>query len=238
MTRLLLVVLLAAGCGESTKSIVEKEKAAAEPRLAQIAAIAADVPKQPPAKGETFTLPQGVALHFRWAAPEHNASVTYDHALPDPCGTAELHWKDKPNAPDYLGPLDTASDWLRPASCLVKTGKWWRDTENIPPEMVKEAFTRLARTKYLVVVRVAEAKCPVIGEDSTFEGGHMAGDALVYEVEGAKLLGSFSWQVESKDTVEVKGGGQADQLMYDLLTDAAWVLRDKLGKAGPGTPPP
>ena len=86
------VFLLACGGGKTAKKVVDSHRAAAEPILAQLAALAPVVEKAPPVTENKLEVPAGVKLDFGFiVGSNHNASVVYLPRMTAPCD-AKMTW--------------------------------------------------------------------------------------------------------------------------------------------------
>jgi hypothetical protein len=246
----LVLALAACGSSKSAKDIAESQRATAEPILAQVATIGQAARTQAPITGDGIHLPTGVKLDFiPYDNPAFNAGIAYPAELADPCAGA-VSWDANPMRPDrdrsMRPPLGDAN-WLRVTSCLL-AGK----SQGEGSDLAAEAFAHLAKIQYLLVIRPTEARRPEVAgmtqaeldeytrsgklppDRETFSGGRFAGDALLYELATAKLLGGFAFAYESADKVEVVSDDQSE-VAYALLSDARFGIVETLGKLTPGT---
>src|SRR6266545_1794455 len=245
---LLLLVVATAGCGGgSPSSIADRRRAQAEPKIAALRALAADVDRRPPVTADGWTLPAGEKLDFIWHKnPAHNASIAYAVHLADPCTENDLKYDNLDTSDNrFYGPLDDSENWLRGPACLLQNGTWLHGVKDVEAAQVNAAFDRLAATKYALIVRIRTAARPTLveseikaGELETFHPGRVAGDALLYEVASGRLLGGFAFDVTSTEKVEVYDRDMHSQLESSLLTDLGSAMRDKIGKLPPGGVPP
>lgn len=94
----------------------------------------------------------------------------------------------------------------------------------------KDAFTRCIDVKYLLAIRVTRATKPerapnVDGKGSTsFRGGSVEGDVLVYRLEDAKHLGGFRFSAKSSAEADYQ------KLAEDLASNVGKAIDEAISK--------
>lgn len=246
-----LTLLILAGCGgESVQSIVDAHRAAATAQLAKIAALAPAVEKQPLLTQDAWKVPAGVRLDFvpfgetydsdmrRAPSAKYNTAVVFEHQLAKPSTAEPLYWESAAKDLFLLSGIDHTDRWLLDPACVLETTRGRYDSEPVP-SLLAEGFDWLERTKYLLVLRLRTRQPPGLileeleaGEMKTFSGGRIAGDALLFEIDGATCLGGVAIEGRSDDQVEVRNAGVHSQLRLKLAANTEEVLKQKLAAIG------
>lgn len=226
---LVLVYLFALGCGGS-QDVVAKHRAAAEPQLTHIAAIAKAVAAAPPTTVDRLEVPAGVVLDLKvvdigakfepgTGAPpnaKYNTAIVNEALLTRGCQPA-------PDGEWFRINSDAADEWLKGSACAL-AGKDAGD-----PATVDGYLHRLERTRYLLVLRTKVLDRPKLAGGKTFTRGHVVGDALLFEIASEKALGGFGFEFQSADAVDVsKLYDEHDELTTKFLEDADQGIRAKL----------
>ena len=236
------------GCGETVKSVADKHRAASQPKLDKLKVIAAAAQNQAPVTRDSFDLPPGVKLDFsQMVDRQHNALIANLMYLANPCNAESQAWTPDNLPPGpynrFRAPLDQSDPLLRDPGCVLATGKGVHGEP--APSVLNDAFIRMERTLYVLVLRVRRAVRPQLSlaeiearKVETFTAGEIEGDALLYEVETGKYLGGIALNVRNKDKTTVRTKAIADQLEAQLLQAASDALYRKIIELNPGSQPP
>lgn len=248
--RYLPIVLLLAGCGgESASTLADAHREAASKKLTQIAALAPIVERQPPLTEDVWNLPDGLKLDFVPHAqtfldngmpapnPNYNAALAFQEHIANPSDGESLEWQS--GSKDlFLLLVDKSDQWLLEPACLLATGKGRYGSEPVIDNM-KRGFDWLERTKYLLVLRLPTRQPPGLilqelqaGEMKSFTSGHVAGDAVLYDLESGALLGGFVIDATSRSEEEVRNADVHGQLRRKLSDAVNEMIQDKLSKVG------
>jgi hypothetical protein len=235
------VSLALIACGDSSKDLVTKNKAAIEGQLAKLRTLSADVDKRPPIENDALEVPAGTKLDFQHNG---NTQTVYPGYLTDPCAGKEIHWVEEGREPTHetqilVLPYDRMSSWLIEPACILLTGKGQYGGEMTAPDNVKMELEALAKVKFVLVPRL-EFKRPTynIDEDGkvrTFNPGTITGDALVYDLTTAKYLGGFTLAATNANEVEDSSHSVFTSLQNELIDQTNTQIRDKLQKLAPET---
>lgn len=243
------VFTASAGCAESVKAVADKHRAASQPKLDKLKALAAAAQQQPPVIRDSFDLPPGVTLDFSQQVDrkdQHNALSVNVMYLADPCNADDQPWTPDPLPPgrdNYFRPPLDQSELLRGPGCVLARGPdaWGEQS----PLVLNDAFIRMEKMLYVLVLRVRRAVRPVLPPTEmeapkveTFIAGEIEGDALLYEIESGKYLGGMALDIRSKEKTMVRARAVADQLRSQLLQDASNTLYKKILELNPGSQPP
>jgi hypothetical protein len=214
-----LCLLLLAACKSPEQKLADAHGPKIAATLKSIAALSPLVEKQP-------ALPAP-----RWpiagAKVGTNTGVVWSNQLTDPC----THWYTT-YAPDNGGndfihiKQDQSEYWLTKPACAVAGNK------DKMGGFRQDDVDTLLGMKYVLVLHPTQKKAPRIdaGEASAsvdeylktgkgknvehFSSGRIAGDALLYELATAKLVGGFPFDASSSDTVKTKTDFK--ELVFDL----------------------
>jgi hypothetical protein len=247
------VFLVACGGGKTAKKVVDDHRAAADPILAQLAALAPVIEKAPPVTENKLEVPAGVKLDFGFiVGAKHNASVVYLPRMTAPCD-AKMTWPKAPadaRAIEFSAPLEKADLWIQAPACALRG-------EATPigddADLLEERFKNLEATKYVLVIKTTTMIHPAMtplteeewkkvsggdykaGERTTFTPGKLAGEARLYELATQKPLGGFTFSHESAPTVKVSGTDETGALGNALTQDAGFGIMKTLTTLAPGT---
>jgi hypothetical protein len=251
MRHLALFLLLAACGGESAASLAEAHRAAGTAKLAKIAALAPLVAAQPLLTADAWQLPPGERLDFvaftgnltkegkREPNPTYNAAIAYEDHLAKPATAENMSWQHGKDL--FLLMCDSSDEWLIGTACLFETGLGRYGSEPVVYNL-ESGLSALERMKYLLVLRLRTRQPPNLvmselqaGQMKSFEGGRVAGDAVLYDVEHGTMLGGFTVDAGSDAEVEVRNSRVHDQLQLKLAANANEQIKSKLALVG--TPP-
>lgn len=246
---LLALLLLSACGGTSVGEFAEAHRAAASAKLAQIAALAPLVAEQPRLTAVEWKLPAGLRLDFdpfadqyaddgtRMPNPAYNTAIAYEQHLAKPAEAKNLEWESH-SGDLFLLLVDRSESWLIEPACLLESGRGRYGSDPVV-ENLKGGLDWLERTKYLLVLRLPSRKPPGLvlselqaGEMKSFEGGQVAGDAVLYDLENGACLGGFALDVSSASEVEVRKSGVHTQLQLALSGAVDRRIREELAKVG------
>jgi hypothetical protein len=238
----LLLLLLIAGCGDSAKDVVAKNKAAIQAQVSRLAALAGDVGSRAPVTADKLEVPGGLKLNFRFGEPGFNTVVAYPGFLEDSCDGKELHWFEEGRARShetrvFAPPLDSAGAWLTPLTCILAKGEG-----EYPPKLehIKLTLGYLAEVKFVLVPRLKFVR-PVYeidpdGKVRRFRSGTITGDVLLYDLASAKYLGGFTIAAQNEDTVKArKSDDLFNTLQINLIRQAGDAIKAKLAALAPQT---
>lgn len=242
-----LALFLAACGGPSASELAEAHRSAATAQLSKIAALAPIVAAQPPLTSVEWKLPAELRLDFepfaqqyaddgsRLPNPTYNTAIAYEQHLAKPSEAQSLEWQSG-SKDIFLLLVDRSDSWLIEPACLLATGRGRYGSEPVVDNL-KNGFSWLERTKYLLVLRLPTRKPPGLvlselqaGEMKTFEGGQVAGDALLFEIASGAYLGGFAIDVRSANELEVRNSGVHTQLQLALSGDVDRLLEAELAK--------
>jgi hypothetical protein len=247
---LLLACLLLSACGgPSASQLAEQHRAAASAKLAKIAALAPLVAAQPRLTGVEWKLPANLRLDFtpfadqyaadgtRLPSPTYNTAIAYEQHLAKPSEAQNLTWES--HSQDlFLLMVDRSESWLIEPACLLESGRGRYGSDPVV-ENLKSDLVWLEQTKFLLVLRLATRKPPGLvlseleaGEMKTFQGGQVAGDALLFDIESGACLGGFAIDVRSGSEIEVSNSRVHTQLQLALSGDVDRRIREELAKVG------
>jgi hypothetical protein len=248
--RSLLLLLLLAGCGgRSATQLAEMHRAAASAKLSKIAALAPLVAQQPRLSGVDWKLPEGLRLDFvpfaeqyaedgtRLPNPAYNAAIAYEQHLAKPSAAEYPKWGSNSHDLFFLT-IDRSPSWLIETACLLETGRGRQGSDPVVDNLVND-LGWLERTKYVLVLRLPTRESPSLvlseleaGEMKSFEGGQVAGDAVLYDVELGTFLGGFALDVSSQSELEVRNSGVHGQLQLALAGNVESRIQEELAKVG------
>ena len=247
------VFLMACGGGKTAKKVVDSHRAAAEPILAQLAALAPIVDKAPPVTENKLEVPAGVKLDFGFiVGSNHNASVVYLPRMTAPCDAKTTWPKVAGDAREieFSAPLEKAELWIQDPACSLRGGTVRGGDD---ADLLEERFQKLESTKYVLVIKTTTMVHPAMtalteeewkkvsggdykaGEKTTFTPGKLAGEARLYEIATQKPLGGFRFSHESAPTVKVNNSDQTGALGTELTQDAGFGIMKTLTTLAPGT---
>ncbi len=133
-----------------------------------------------------------------------------------------------------------SEDWdltLTIADFLKKRGRSMSGDLRLNEYCVTNAFKRLQRVKYLLVVRVKDYWPATDNFGDTFSPGRAAGDALLYEIAGAKFLGALAFKATNSDVAVLSESESSEELKKDLGSNMADAIQAQLKEHIPGTKP-
>ncbi|MEZ6235378.1 MAG: hypothetical protein R3B68_14425 [Phycisphaerales bacterium] len=170
-----------AGCTRTTEDVTSQHRDAAQGQLARLAAVVENA--------------RSAASVTEATGFEGVAGVAFDdHDTDAPPGNARVLW---------LTAFDDPGEHVDPRHwSYAEHAGWWRQTaqaldgslpENLAalPNRVERRFEELEAAEYVLVIRTEHLTEPAHSSGSLFSLGAFAGDALLYRVENAELLGSF-----------------------------------------------
>ena len=245
--------LISCGGGKTTAKVVDGHRAAAEPILAQLAALAPVVEKAPPVTENKLEVPAGVKLDFGFiVGAKHNASVVYLPRMTAPCDVKMTWPKVSSDARElvFSAPLEKAELWIQTPACALR-GQPTPIGDDA--DLLEERFQTLEATKYVLVIKTTTMVHPamtpmteeewkkVVGGDykagtkTTFTPGKLAGEARLYELATQKPLGGFTFSHESAPKVKVTNNDQTGTLGNELTQDAGFGIMKTLTTLAPGT---
>ena len=84
------------------------------------------------------------------------------------------------------------------------------------PDMVHKLFGQFLATKYVLVLRTLSYVPAQIVAGKTFRAGTYAGEVLVYQLAGQRLLGGFRFDAKSSQSVSTRAGRDKQNLAADM----------------------
>ena len=194
---IVVALALTASCGgESIGKMVDRHRAAAQPVLDQIKALAPAVQKQPVVTATEWKLPAGVRLDFSPRGATYNAAIAFVEHVTALCDSEWKNWKAGDRGSDLFDPQVHQQEWMLDPACLLTKGKaWWNEEPS--KDILEENLTQFERTKYILVLRLADLAKPGLvykeleqGKMEHFEPGHVRGDAVLFEIATGTYLGA------------------------------------------------
>lgn len=88
----------------------------------------------------------------------------------------------------------------------------------------------IQRVRYVLVLRAHEVVEPKLttGLITKFDGGKVAGDALLYDLDGAKYLGGFAFSANNSAEINASVEHKESSLRGDLIRNAANAIQEQL----------
>lgn len=206
----LLLPLLLAACGPSADDLINEYRPQAEPRMAAVAGVA-----------------KAAAAHSAELA-EPSVQLTFGDGRDAAIVHLELLDEDPKTKPDL--DFHIVNFWLEfPRDCLAGRADF-----DIDADAVRSGFDQLLALKYLVVIRTRLFAAPVSTDDKSFSPGLWQGEVLVYEIEGAKLLGGYSVSAGNDAEVTVNTQSVDSWLRSNLWENARKEVKKVLEKHAKG----
>ncbi len=211
----LAIAIAISGCGPSSADVVGERRAAAESKLAALAAVG-ELLATPPAEEPALGILEGKPALALAGGSRSNGVVMWPGAF------ADLGAFDE----SLLDVTVANGRWAFPARYLADP----ESADPNVPEAVAMEFDGLAAIRYVIVLRPDELLAPRwaeagVGGDEEFHGGRFVGHALLFDVEGPARLGRFPLRAESSDSVDGLG---MDDVERDLSEQIKKALYDGL----------
>lgn len=170
-----------------------------------------------------------------------NAGLIWANALTGTCNQMWTTYAPDNSGTDFVAlDLYRAEYWFEKPTCAVE------GNENLMKGLRKIDVDTLIQMKYALVLRTTikepprldrgEVTASVDAYKKTGQGtdlkhfvpGHIAGDALLYELSSGKLVGNFPFDAQSSG--EVKVGRNFQELTFDLNDQLEKQLQAQLAK--------
>ena len=225
---LALALASAVGCGPPPiAEQVEQHRAALKAKLDALAALGPVAAAAPAVEQDAIAWP-AADLVMRY--PERNTLLLHLEEFDDLALRMALPVRASNRSPS----VDVArlAGWSSPRKSNLPTDPDY-DPGGSTPDMVHKLFGQFLATKYVLVLRtLSYVPAQLIG-DRKFKAGTYAGEVLVYQLDGQRLLGGFRFDVRSTQSIGTKAGRDRQNLAADMHFQVQRGVRGKLVKATP-----
>ncbi len=202
--------LLAAGCEQSAKDVMDENRPQLEARVRTIEQFAKNV-ESGEASTAKLTFPDGEKLRFVSGTPDGNTMrMQVDWALG--------------GEPKFEFDSGEGLDFKQAKRALIGEHEW------LNTNTAQYTIEKLLKPRYLLLVKVDKVALPRVNvAEKTFEPGWVEVRVYGFDLKESKELGMASCQVESSDKVSVRGKYKTDEhLKSDLVGNATLELRKAL----------
>jgi hypothetical protein len=104
------------------------------------------------------------------------------------------------------------------------------------PTATRRVLEQCASFVYLLVVRTKTKTDPLVNQAArTFQGGHIDGDVMMFDIDTAKSLGGYHFTVKNSSTLQLDMNDPWSGLEKELRENMWASIRDAFEKLAPGS---